>query len=233
MRPLLVLILFTAVSCNNQIKLYNDWFDMNLSGNPKCVKEMTILSLIDSAFPQIDSLPNDFTIKHEYYFDSNGILIKEFQNIWPNPKGDWIEYREYVNYKDSVIVKGYSTFGNSGSFMEKRLLDKNGYMIIKTNLRDTIQYLRNSNNKIERKIEHLIGIDSPMDRKTEFKYNDHGDIEFENISEIACLFGGKLNKYEDNNRYKYIYDDTGNWIIQICLTDSKINSITQRAIIYK
>lgn len=194
---------------------------------------MTILSLIDSAYPQIDSLSKDFSIKHEYYFDSSGILTKEFQNVWPNPKGDWIEYREYINYKDSIIVNGYSTFGNSGNFQEKRLLDKNGYMITKTNLKDTIQYLRNSNNKIERTYEHLIGIDSPMERKTEFKYNAHGDVEYEKISEIICLFGDKPNTYETINQYKYIYDNKDNWIIQICITESKINSITQRVIIYK
>jgi len=233
MRHILILLFFIIVSCDSHHKIYNDWFDLNLKANPRKISEITIFSLIDSIFPQINQTLRDYSLVHEYYFNEEGTLSKEFQNDSQTSNGNWIEYTGYINYQDSIIVNGHYTGSGSGSFREIRLLNRDRFVIRKTILSDTIFYQRNLKNKVQIKHEHFIGIDSPMDRITEFKYNDNGDIESETINQTNYSFNGeKSQPFETINRYKYIYDSNDNWIIRIEIVNSEISSITQREITY-
>jgi hypothetical protein len=233
MRYFFLAVFVITLSCDNHNERYSDWFDMNLKGDPRSVHEVSILPPIDTTFPNVDLTNRDFSLIHEYFFNSAGMLTKEFQYVWQNPNRSWINYKEYSTYQDSIVVQGHFTGSGGGDFKEVRFLDKNGYMVRKIILRDTVYYHRTSKHKIERKYEHLIGIDSPMKRRTDLKYNDHGDIEYEKLIEIQFLINGESLPFEIVNQYQYIYDNNDNWIIKICLNDSNISSITQRKITYK
>jgi hypothetical protein len=231
--PIFCILLSSSIQA--QMSGCNDWFDMNLKNRPKIVKELSLVSFdffIDpkSSWYQNSSVKQMISID-EYHFDSLGFISKEFHKGISDTIGDWIEYKEYVKYNDSIVIKGYSTVGNHGSFKEKRLIDKNGYLIGKIILMDTIQYLRNSKKKIERRYEHLIGIDSPEEKETKFEYNDNGDIikEISN-EEILLPSDPKSAKSKTVTVYQYIYDSNCNWVIRLKIVDNEIVSITQREV---
>ena len=173
----------------------------------------------------------------EYYFDTLGLISKEFHKTPPDTMGRWTDYSKMklILYNDSIILINYYS-DRSEAWREKRFLDINGYMrckIVDSACPDTVMFKRDSNNRIIKKFRNWYCIDYGQKVNTEYELNENGDISLERVlndSISSDNYGPLRNK--DLLRYEYIYDTNLNWVIKVTYQDNEIILITQREIKY-
>jgi hypothetical protein len=235
------LILLIPLISYGQKNNYSDWFDFNLKAKPKSTKEITLLALPTYFKPDfLEYLNNSLKLNafvDEYYFDTLGLISKEFHKAPVDTMGQWTDYSKMkvIQYKDSIILINYYS-DNSEAWREKRFLDKDGYMrckIVDSACPDTVMFKRDSNNRIIKKFRSWYCIDYGQKVNTEYALNENGDISLErqiNDSISSDNYGPLNNK--DLLRYEYIYDTNFNWVIKVTYQDNEIILITQREIKY-
>jgi hypothetical protein len=217
---------------------YNDWFDFNLKAGPRSVKEITLLNLTTFFEPDFTAYLNSSlklnAIVDEYYFDTLGLVSKEYHKNILDTLGRWIDYSkmDLFQFRDSIIIVSYYSDGDE-EWREKRFLDHNGYIcskIIESFCPDTIVFKRDSHNRIIEKYRNWYCIDYGKKENTVYELNDNGDIITERRKEIIA------DSQEANEksiiRYEYIYDANLNWVIKVTHYDNEILSITQRKLEY-
>jgi len=228
--------------CQGQKNSYNDWFDMNLKGNPKSVKEISIFPLDDFTNPKLNiylnSTVNQMLFIDEFYFDSLGIISKEFHKDILDTIGRWIDYKtkKIIQYKDSIIVIGFFPNGQE-AWREKRYLEKNEFLRSKIhdfpNI-DTTMLERDKNNRVVKSHYHLIGTDSETLIIIDNEFNEKGDIILQkSFNKRFGIMYDTPSVSETVTTFSYIYDSFNNWICKISMRDNNINMITQREIKYK
>jgi hypothetical protein len=182
MKPFLsIIISFTNLICYGQNK-YSDLFDLNIKGNPKVIREISIMSLADAyKLNYKDSSLESNLFIDEYYFNSQGIITKEFHKF-PYTSGNWINYSnaDIHNYRDSIIMIFNDSHGEKES-EERRYLNKSKFLMskIRNSLLgfDSTLYERDTHNRIVKQYKHWFDIDYGETKMTMFELNENGDIE--------------------------------------------------------
>jgi hypothetical protein len=239
MKTLLIAYLFfLSLFCCGQKNRYNDWFDMNLKGNPKTVSEFTIIPLSFIARGDQEKLMNaslsELLIQDEFHFDSLGLISKWFHKNFLKKTGVWYYYKteDYTRYTDSIILPCLSENGQQ-QWLEKRYLVKNEFLGIKIIDNDTTTYERDLLNRILISSGFSVNIDNPKRTIIENEYNNNNDIKTEKRKEDIFTFGSTEHYAQESiTTYDYIYDSYNNWILRICKTDDEISTITERKIKY-
>lgn len=236
-----LLILSISLISYSQKNNYNDWFDFNLKAKPRSTKEITLLALTTYFKPDFSEYLNNSlklnAFVDEYYFDTLGLISKEFHKTPADTVGQWTDYSKMklILYNDSIILINYYS-DRSETWREKRFLDINGYMrckIVDSACPDTVVFKRDSNNRIIKKFRNWYCIDYGQKVNTEYELNENGDISLERVlnDSISCdNYGPSRNK--DLLRYEYLYDTNLNWVIKLTYQDNEIILITQREIKY-
>jgi len=222
--------------CQGQQCNYSDWFEFNLKGEPKNIKDISIYSLFDTTFFNLSCDLKSCSVINEFQFDSLGFIVKKRDKQYSySCFTKWIDYCNYEakNYKDSII----GIYNLGGENIEiKRFYDKTGYLIKEIFAKsDTSIFSRDSNHRIIGSYVHLYGTDFDIVTIKNIEYNLNGDIQKEKVTEDYstincedCESSRKENEFE----YKYIYDSYSNWIVKIRCENNVISMITQREITY-
>jgi hypothetical protein len=221
--------------CFGQNK-YNDWFDLNLKGKPKSVKEVSLTSFTDFLTRELNaSLHSNLEID-EYYFDTLGLISKKFSKDYYETNGYWLDYSkiDILNFQDSIILID-SVSDRHEDWRERKYLDKNQFLKRRVSeipmFPQTFIYQRDEFNRIIEVDRDSYHIDSGVKIKTIYELNANGDIVCEK-NHIEWFY--KKSSFEDKiTTYQYVYDTKNNWIIRISITDNGISKITQREIKYE
>ncbi len=208
---------------------------------PKHIIEARMFSLVgisDTLAKDLFQTPQILLIaRFEKYFDQNGLLIKSYFKEVDDSLGQWSNFNDLNKrriYKDSVLYDHYYKKGFK-TRTEKYFLNKDGYPIVKINdfPRDTTFLLRNEKNQIFREDEIYYGIDDWFQSITEYEIDSCGNVLKESHHFTDGYPGGPdPDFFERITEYKYIFDDKGNWIIKVEISNSKILNITEREIEY-
>lgn len=231
----IILGTITLISQGQQSN-YNDWFEFNLKGKPKKIKDISIYSLSDTTFLNLPCELKSCSVIDEFQFDSLGFIVRKRDKQYNfSLFTKWIDYSvsKAINYKDSIIA----IYNLSGENIEiKRFYDQDGFLIKEIfDKTDTSLFSRDLSHRIKTSYVHFYGTDFNIITIKNLEYNINGDIQQEKRSEKystinceECQSSTKEYVYE----YKYIYDPFKNWILKICFVNDKISMITQREIIY-
>ncbi|OFX34737.1 MAG: hypothetical protein A2X08_00980 [Bacteroidetes bacterium GWA2_32_17] len=242
-KSLLIIFIISTVLCYGQTNKYNDWFDFNLKGSPKIIKEVSVFSLTDFLNPVLVSFLNS-SVKSlffidEYYFDSLGVITTEFHKSISDTTSKWQVNRKktIINYKDSIIKISYIPNCKDlvESCREKKKLVENEFVYCKITdcSIDTVIYERDKNNMIIKIYDHFIGTDFQIISVIENELNENGDIKLQKrISKNWGVMSDKPSIRKTITTYKYIYDSYNNWILKLSIIDKEINMVTQREIKY-
>jgi hypothetical protein len=237
---LTILFAILTISCFGQENRYNDWFDLNLKGKPKSIKEITVLSLtLTTSVGQEEYLDlpfNQMLIIGEFYFNPSGILIKEYHKDHFDNAGKWTNYKiERFSQKGDSIVLSCFESNSKMKWQEERQLDSNNFIRCRVVEYDTIRYERDYLNRIIKSRRFLIGIDFPRKIEVEYEYNENGDIKStkEVIAYLALNTPEKPSIRETTTFFSYTYDFHKNWIVKVSMSDNEVSTITQREIKYE
>ena len=237
---LTILFAILTVLCFGQENKYNDWFDLNLKGKPKSIKEIKVLSLTLTTSKDQESyldLPfNLMLIIDEFYFDTSGILSKEYHKDHLNKVGRWTNYKiEKISQNgDSIILSCFES-NIKMKWREEIQLDSNNFIRSKIVEYDTIRYERDYLNRITKSKRFLVGVDFPRKIEDEYEYNENGDIKSEKrvIEYLVLNTPEKPSISETTTIFSYTYDSHKNWIVKISMSDNEVSYITQREIKYE
>lgn len=238
----LLFLYFALLSmfCLGQKNRYNDWFDMNLKGKPKSVKETTIFSLnfmTGQDSEELSGTPLSMAlIVDEFYFDSLGLISKQYHKNFLQSNGQWTYYRteDYTRYQDSIILPCFNQKGQE-LWREKRYLDKNEFLSRKLIDYDTTIYRRDSFNRIQTSHAYSVNIDNPILTDIENEYDTTHDVRIEKRRDENLIFRNKAapSVEESISTYDYVYDSQHNWILKVCRGGGEISTITEREIKYE
>lgn len=243
MKKILIAISLMSIPLLNygQKNNYNDWFDLNLKAKPRSTREITLLALTTYFKPDFSAYLNNSLKQNvfvdEYYFDTLGLISKEFHKYSLDTMGRWTDYSEMklLQYKDSIILTKYYSDGVQ-AFREKRFLDNNGYIrckIVDSDCPDTVIFKRDSNNRIVKKYTHWFCIDYGREDNTEYRLNDNADVILErSLNESIANDNEEPLNNITSTRYEYVYDTNLNWVVKVAFQNNEILSITQREIKY-
>lgn len=227
--------------CNGQNNTYSNWFDLNLKGTPKSIKEIELLSLTEYFKPEFSVYLNNSlkwnSLVNQYYFDTLGVISKEFHKSVLDTTGRWTDYSKMktLQYEDSIVLINYDSDGDE-AWRERRFLDKNKFIrckIIDSFCPDTVIFERDSNNRIIKEYRSFYCIDYGQKINTVYELNDNGDVKFEKAFIHSIVFDCKEPcNNKSMIRYEYIYDAKLNWIIKVTFMNNEVLSVTQREIQY-
>ncbi len=234
---LTIIFVITNLMCFGQNK-YNDWFDLNLKGKPKSVKEVSLTSLTDFVTRELNASLNSNLLIEEYYFDTIGLISKKFSKSYNGTTGYWLDYSkiDILNFQDSIILID-SVSNRHIEWRERKYLDKNGFLKRRFSeipmFPETIIYQRDEFNRIIQVDSKSYHIDAGVKIKTINELNANGDIVSEKSHIERSFAHSDKSSIEDKiTTYQYVYDTKNNWIIRISITDDSISKITQREIKY-
>ena len=234
---LTIIFVITNLVCFGQNK-YNDWFDLNLKGKPKSVKEVSLTSLTDFLTFELNASLNSNLDIDEYYFDTLGLISKKFSKDCYETTGYWLDYSkiDILNFQDSIILID-SVSDRHEEWRERKYLGKNQFLKRRVSeipmCPKTIIYQRDKFNRITQVYSESYYIYAGLKIKTIYELNANGDIVSEK-SHIERSFApsDKSSSEDEITTYQYVYDTKNNWIIRISITDDTISKITQREIKY-
>lgn len=173
--------------------------------------------------------PESYIINsYEYVYDRSGKLTET--NVFDS-NGYLETKRKYEYSQNEETCKIYNSYGELEGTILTTIDAKGGKTVLTTSEGRAAQEEYDSNGRQIKEIHEIVAQNGIVGVETYYVYNNFGDL-ISMTGDIAMAIDYNRESHKAKNYYKYEYDDHKNWIVRKSYENNKIESWTEREIVY-